>query len=254
VLAVPPPLPPGGIGDGFAEFNPNGTEPLPLTPDKCDQEDIVLATVDAKGFRALFGTPPPDPRLQNIPLRRVPVIVTFDGIRAEIPPMGNPPGGPFPPTKSEPNYQLTLGKWLSARGSVDMQCFPDGTAHVEARFHNLIENGIYSINSLGLTPQGPFAVPACGAPSHFVASSEGRGRFVRDCNFCPMDPTPDGSVTLFWTVFFHSDDDAGGSTVFRALETARFLDRDGSLFESLLTPGDIGHTVFNIPIAAPPLP
>src|SRR5262249_59095737 len=49
VLNVPPPLPdifPGGLDNGVAEFNPapNATEPFPLTPDKCDNKDILLAT------------------------------------------------------------------------------------------------------------------------------------------------------------------------------------------------------------------
>src|SRR5262249_644992 len=120
---------------------------------------------------------------------------------------------------------------------------------------NLIPNGVYSISSAWLNPsQGLVTAPFGGGPSAMVASSQGEGHFVRDLNFCPKDPAPDGTVLLFLTVFYRSDRDPAGATVFRVLDTAIFRDRDGSLFTSTLPPGINGHVQLTFGINAEPLP
>src|SRR5262249_39920910 len=156
--------------------------------------------------KVIVVLPEANPDLKNLPLREVPAMTTIDGFRLPLPAMGDVPADApqfilvytRQAVRSEPNFPITLGDWLQARGRMKIQCSSDdpahvGTAHVEAVFRKLLPNRLYSLNAIWLTPlpgtTNPTLVPLAfgGVPNAFMTDETGLARFERDLNLCPMD-------------------------------------------------------------------
>lgn len=252
---LPAPLQPTLHGTFVGEYNPapDAVDALPLTPTNCDDDILVATTVD-QVFNAAVGVPDADPRIKNIPLREVPIIVAPDGLRSAVPPLGAVPPNPFPPTKSNPNDPITLGAFLSARGHMTIKCKADGSASVKISFRNLIPNGVYSMWAAWKTTPpgapGPTLVPLPlgGVPNALVPDKHGRATFKRDLDLCPMDPAPDGSQLLFADLAYHSDSNLYGAVPEMPFNTVEFRAPDGTIFSSALTTGPVTHDQVGFPI------
>ena len=254
---IPAPLPTDLGGEFVGEYDPTpgAVDAIPLSATNCD-DDIVLSTYTDDVFLGTLGIPEADDRIVNLPLRNVPVNATPDGIRIALPPQGVLPPNPFPPTRSNPAGEITLGDWLDARGSMKLKCYSNGTAYVKIRFRNLIPNGIYSMWGLwATTPPGApgqtfVPLPFGGVPNGFVPNKRGRATFERKLAFCPLNTTPDGSSLLFVSTAFHSDGNLYGATPELPAVPIKFLDTDGTVFQSTLPPGVVDHDLMNFPINA----
>ncbi|MGH8593153.1 MAG: hypothetical protein ACREV3_04665 [Gammaproteobacteria bacterium] len=260
-FSLPPPFLPDFHGAFVGEFDPtpDAVAAIPLTPTNCD-DDILLATTTDPVFLGAAGLPDADPRIKNIPLRDALVIVTPDGVRASIPPLGALPPNPIPPVKSEPNDPITLGTWLKARGHMTITCKEDGSARVRARFEKLIPNGVYTMWGLWKTTPpgapGPMLVPfpLGGVPNSLVPDEDGDATFKRTLALCPMDSAPDGSQLLFAALAYHSDSSLYGGVTGLALGNVEFRAADGSTFTSNLAPGTIGSDQIEFPITVSRFP
>ncbi len=256
VLALPPPLPINFSGRFVGEHDPRpgATDALPLTPDNCDDPDILLASTTDPDLQAFAGFPDADPRVKNFPLRQTPIIVAPNGLRQSVPGPGVLPPNPFPPTRSAPNDPITLGQWLSVKSKMRIRCTDNGLAHVNAQFRNLIPNGVYSMWAVWLaTPPGApgqtiVPLPFGGVPNVVVADGRGRLTFQRELTICPFDRTPDGSELMFADLLYHSDGAAFGAVPEKPLDTVDFQLPDGSMVSTVLAGGIVTHDQVIFPI------
>jgi hypothetical protein len=247
-LPLPSPLPSTFHGAFIGEYDPDpgAIDAIPFTATNCNFDSLVATTTDPT-YRDAFGFPDPDPRLKNIPLRKVPTTVTFDDQRSELPPMGVLPPNPFPPTKNQSNESITLGNWLNARGRMKVICKKNGSATVEIQMKKLIPDSIYSAIAVWKTTP-PFLdnptvypLPFGGVPNIFVTDEWGNGIFKRRLAACPMDPTPDGSRLLFVDIGYHSSNTVSGAVPVPLFETKTFITSNGDKFSSALGPGTAAH-------------
>ena len=245
-------------GSFVGAFNSDGDDALPLTPENCD-DDTVLVTHTDDDFLAGLGLPEADVRILNIPLREVPINVAPFELRSAVPPSRVASPNPFPPTKSEPTTPIRLGGWLSTRGNMTIKCRDNGPAWVRISFENLIPNGIYTMWGLwGTTAPGApgpslVPVPFGGVPNAFVPGRGGRAVFTRRLPACPMDTTPDGSVLFFVSTAYHSDGSLYGATPELPFVEHQFVDANGNPFVSVLPPGVVDHDQMNFPINSVPI-
>ncbi len=197
-----------------AMFNPDGPDPIVLTPEVCaENPDGFLATWANPDFYAANGFPLPDPRLMNLLYSRLPIVIDPTGLRAFVP--DHLPGGPqpVPPTRSLPNEPDTLASFLDISGKMKLQCFGDGTAEIDIKGSGYSPNSVLTLWVIwenppdsGLPPILP--QPLGGAPNAVVADKNGKFKFARTLNFCPME-VQNGSVPLAIDIAKHLD---GGNT------------------------------------------
>lgn len=257
---LPAPLPPEAHFTFVGQYNPDSaaTDAIKLTSANC-QKDTVLATTTDPGFLAFWGFPDPDGKLRNVPLRDVRVIAGFDGVRTMLAPPGVFPANPLPPTKSNPNKPISLGDWFKVRSTLTLRCFADGKAAVKAQFQHLLPNGVYTMFGIWKTTLpgagSPTFLPIAfgGVPNVLVASPKGNASFTRDLDFCPKDPTPDGSVLMFVDLAYQADGHTYGAFPFTPQGTARFRTTAGENFESTLPPGVMTVVQVGFPITVEPL-
>ncbi len=116
-------------------FNPDGPNPLPLTPSTPDSA-VLASLVDVQGVglpQAIFQSA--DPTLVNVPLRDIQTWVLPPNLkkRAALPPhLAGPVTGP---TQAEPSGPITKGDWFEASGILKVDCAPEGNSvsiHVKA--------------------------------------------------------------------------------------------------------------------------
>ena len=253
---MPAPFPPDAHFTvlGAHDDNPNALNSIPLTPELCGQDDVLLATYSNAGLNALGGFPDADQRIKNVPLREVQVKAFPDGTRLTLPSMDMTNGNPFPPTKSEPNDAITVDQWFAARGEMVFRCYPDGTAKIEARFRNLIPNGVYGLYATWLTiPPGevnPTFVPLAfgGVPNMMIPDEKGRAHFKRTFSYCPMNNAPDGSFIMFINAGYHADGIPGGVMPQTILEQGKFTSEHGEVFFSAKPPGTVTIPHVQFPI------
>lgn len=190
--------------------------------------------------------PPPDVRLENIPLRDVPKVGGafsggLTGLRMLVPPAGAAPADPFPVYLNEPSGPITVGQWADADGLLAYSCKPDGSSVLAATFGELIPNGLYSLWGIWRTPVpgggGIADVPAPlgGVPNVVTANKFGSATIVRELPFCPSEETADGSLLLWATLAFHSDSAIYGGIPDAGAMNVTFVEEDGTQFESPLS-------------------
>jgi len=230
---------PGGPSSAFsALFNPDGPDPIELTPEVCDENpDGVLASWANPAFYAANGFPLPDSRLLNVPYERTPIVIDPSGLRAFVP--DHEPGGPqpVPPTRSLPNEPDTLASFLAVGGRMKLECLDDGTAQIAIRGHGYAPNSLLTVWVIwenppdsGLPPLLP--QPLGGAPNSVVANEKGRFRFQRTLNFCPME-TQNGSTPLGIDIAKHVDGNAYAGVPDIPLAVVSVVDpADGQIFVS----------------------
>ena len=245
-LPAPGSLPPTFHATTLGEYDPGGALPIPISPTNCN-DDIVVTTNTDLNFLTAVGLPDIDSRLKNIPLREVPVISNPDGSRSAVPALESVPGNALPPTKSNPNYTITLGDWLDARGWMSLRCKADGTARVKLKFKNLIPNGVYSLwglwNTLrpGAVNTRITPVPLGGIPNVMIPDRKGKATFVRELASCPKDVTANGSIMMFIDLAYHSDNNVSGAFPQIGGTPTKFKMADGTVFSSPLVPGAVTH-------------
>jgi len=249
-LPLPSGLPPTLRATNLGQYNPGGVLPFPLSASNCSDDIIVTTTTDLD-FLAAAGIPDVNPGLKNIPLRQNFVITGQDGSRSMVPSIRQVPGNALPPTTSNPNYQITLGKWLSAKGRIHIECKSNGKATLEASFKNLIPNGVYSMWGVWTTPPpGPpiVPVPLGGIPNALVPDRHGEASFYRELASCPLDVTQDGSTMMFITLAYHSDSDLNGANPELGAVPTTFTPSVGSPFTTTIVPGVATHDAMEFPI------
>lgn len=183
---------PGGStgSDLVAEFNPDGVEPLPLSP--ATPRDSLVATTTSDSA---------DPSLWNLPLRQVPTNISSDGNeRASLP--GQLSADTFAFNQAEPAEPITFDDWLEAEGRLRFRCHQDGTATADVRVQNLIPNRIFTLWAV-FGEAG--AIPFGGAPNVIMTDEFGDGRFHRRLNFCPSQQADNGDQLDFIVVVLHTD-------------------------------------------------
>ena len=112
--------------------NTDGTDPIPLTPEICEENpDSLLATWANPDFYIPNGFPLPDPRLLNVPYNQVPVVVNEAGLRAQVLDEDDPEvTRPLPPVRSIPNEADTIESFTGVSGRSVIKCFENGDAQV----------------------------------------------------------------------------------------------------------------------------
>lgn len=254
------PLPAEAHFTFLGQFNPdpNAVDAIPLTTANCVPETLLATTTD-KGFQGFFGFPDADPRLKNRPLREVPVGNGLDGVRGALPEMGEFPANPLPPVRSVPNDPIKLGDWFKAKGYLKISCNRDGSANVKAKFENLIPNGVYTMFGIwktvlpGSTQTTFLPVAFGGFPNLVAVNGEGEGAFERTLDYCPKDPSPDGSVLMFVDLAYHADGAPHGGFPFTPAGTSTFRNADGSTFESTRPAGIATFVQMGFPVTVEPL-
>lgn len=203
--------------DSLGEYNPDDSDPIPLTPETPDS--AMLATrVDPN---APFAGQSIDPGLINVPLGAVQTWTsftpTFDlSTRETLPPHLDAPVFPgvslAEPNEPEP---ITLGDWFVADGTMVIKCDDHGN-RVRIRVRGLLPHRLYTIWTLWFTP-GPqpaiFPQPLGGVPNAYVTDNRGRATYERELNFCPptvAETGIDGSILISIDTHLHSDHTAYG--------------------------------------------
>lgn len=251
-LPLPAALPPTFKATNLGEYNPGGALPFTLTDANCRNEIIVATTTDQE-FLTAVGIPDSNIGLKNLPLRQNFVITGQDGSRSQLLALNQVQGNALPPTKSNPNNPITLGQWLDARGNITIRCPAFGRASIEARFRNLIPNGVYTMWGVWTTqPPGPpiVPVPLGGVPNALVPDRAGNASFFRELAACPKDVTPDGSLMMFITLAYHSDNDLNGANPELGAIPTTIQPANGPAFISTFVPGVATHDAMEFPINA----
>ncbi len=239
----------------LGEYNPQtgASDAIKLSAANCDPGILLATTVDPN-FQAFFGFPDPDPQLKNLPLRQVWTVAGLDGVRSPLPVFGTVPPNPLPPTGNFSNKPITLGDWLKAKAKLKIRCLQDGGAKVEASFNRLVPNGLYGMYGIWKTKlpgstQPTFLPVAFGGFPHLVtANGKGEADFIRQLNYCPKDPTPDGSVLMLIDLAYHADGISHGAFPFTPAGAVQFRAADGSVFESTEPPGTVTHVQIGFPV------
>lgn len=252
---LPAPFPPDLHFTVSASLNPEpGAEDgIELSPSHCDS-DLILATHSNLMLNDLAGLPDAHPRMKNIPLHQVPVKATLEGVRMFLPDESMSNGNPFPPTRSLPNDPITLGQWMKGRGSMTIHCYADGSANINVKFRNLIQNGVYSlvatwITTLPGTTETTFApLPFGGIPNEIIADSHGYSAMKRNLSHCPMDDAPDGSSIMFVDLGYHMDGSTKGVFPQTSNDVEKIMFPDGEMVESLIPPGILTAPHIGFPI------
>jgi hypothetical protein len=185
-------------------YNPNGPEPLLLTPNS--PPSTVLATAVDLGFLDVFGVKPEevDPSLLNVPLRDVLVISDFTGAK-------RPLRDHRASTQMDPGRSIsfagpiTLGQWLKAKGTGTITCPPKFLPKVDLAMEGLIPHGLYTAWGGMLTDLGPRPIALGGVPNSFVADEKGRATFSARLNYCPLALRPGELPLSFIDILYHPD-------------------------------------------------
>lgn len=222
-----------------AMFNPDGPDPIPLTPEICaDNPDGLLATWANPDFYAANGFPLPDPRLLNVLYSRVPVVIDPSGLRADVPDQGPGVPQPVPPTRSLPNEPDTIASFIGVSGKMKLQCHGDGTADIRLQGSGYSPNAVLTFWIIWLNPPDSglppiLPQPLGGVPNHVVADKNGKFKFDRELGFCPME-IQNGSTPLAIDVAKHLDGgNSYGGVPEVPLQTISFIDPDtGEIFTS----------------------
>jgi hypothetical protein len=185
-------------------YNPAGPDPLPLTPDS--PLSSILATAVDPDFLAVFGVKleDVDPSRINVPLRDIPVISDFTGVKQPL--RDHRTVGQMHASRSVSIADpITLGQWMKAGGSGSITCPPKHSPRVELSMHGLIPHGLYTAWGGMLTTLGPRPIALGGVPNAFVADESGNAKFSARLNYCPMALRPGELPLSFIDILYHAD-------------------------------------------------
>ncbi|MBL4774344.1 MAG: hypothetical protein JKX98_12435, partial [Alcanivoracaceae bacterium] len=124
-------------------FNPNGPA-LPIGSDT--SPSALMASYAAPDvYLAFFGVE----NAQNIPSQNIlfadfPHMVTHDSQLGTLPQMSENPDW-FGKSNGAKNRGLTVGDWLSAKGSMKFKCNRNESAFYEVTASNMIPGGLYTV-------------------------------------------------------------------------------------------------------------
>ena len=211
---APPPAQLIGF-DALGEYDPNGTDPIPLSMSTPD--NAILATyLDSFFLQPQFS--PVEPELLNIPIRDVATWTISDLMTREIVPP-HLESDVLDITQAEPDGELpiTFGQWQEASGKLTIKENQDG-ARIKIRVNNLIPRRLYTVWALWFVmpddaPPFLFPQPLGGLPNAYVTSSKGNAVFRRQLNFNPIEEAQtegDGKVLIAIATHLHSDHIAYG--------------------------------------------
>ncbi|WP_278261701.1 hypothetical protein [Nocardia sp. AG03] len=118
---------------------------------------------------------------------------------------------PIPDLRPEDGRKLTepvtLGRWLEARGTLDVSLGDDErSAHFAFEFTGLIPDSLYTVMSLrsgDLNPESPTRPGPLGVPNVFISAPDGTGTYRATLPNPFPDPTTPGanrviSVVVLW--------------------------------------------------------
>jgi hypothetical protein len=220
-----------------AGFNPNGTQPIPLTSSSAP--GTVLASTADPFILQVLGIPPAsvDPSRLNVRLNDVGVITSTTGARTAV--RGHLSAGQLEPSRAGACGPITLGQWLKARGKARIRGSGRDAPFVELKFSELIPRGLYSVWQVLAGPQGPVALPLGGVPNVVVTDDRGRGQFSARLNFNPLSPQAGEVPLVIIEVVYHSDGAVYGAVP--ELQLAGF------------PPGLVTHSHLEFPVTAQPV-
>jgi hypothetical protein len=189
--------------ENVAAYNPNGSEPVPLTPRT--RQSAQLATFVDPDFLSLIGRTPADvnPETINVRINDVPINVSPAGDQ-RIPVKSEPDASPGEPSHVPPGQHIRLSDWTRAQGTASIRC-EGNSAHVVLNLSDLIPNRLYSVWAILGDEAGLAPLPLGGVPNAVVTSSSGYARFSRTLNYCPTDRIPEDRPLLLIDVVLHSD-------------------------------------------------
>ncbi|GAB4194855.1 MAG: hypothetical protein Tsb002_26760 [Wenzhouxiangellaceae bacterium] len=206
----------GDFGYNFLYgYNPNGDEPLSLTPDS--PMNTLLASGSDPVFEAFLGVTPNDIDLDkaNIPIRDIPMLVSPFGDRIGLPPVQDLLPGEN--GLAEPNQAITLGRWLQASGRMISICYTDGTSDVTVWFRRLMPHGLYTLwLSLNVDTDGNGqgdllgGRPMGGVPNVIAADPSGGAVYQRHLDYCLQDDQEVKAITAI----YHADGMVTGASPF----------------------------------------
>ncbi len=252
---MPPPFPPNLSFTTLGAYNNDefAIDALPLNSEICKNRETVLATHTDQLLNQLAGYTDADTRLKNVPLHQVQIKASPTGVRTVLPMMGETVGNPFPPVRIAIK-PIKIKDWFNAKGRMNINCYEDGSAQIKAKFSNLMPNGVYSLIGTWKTiPPGEtqpiFAALALGgSPAIVIADEKGRSRITRHLNFCPKDPTLDGSILMFIDLGYHMDGAPNGVLPSLFDQIDFFTSIDNEVFPSTKPPGIVTSPAVGFPI------
>jgi hypothetical protein len=196
-------------------YDPNNTEPMHV--DETTPDSALLSTIVDPTFLIVAGATPADvdPSWVNVPLRNIPVNIDFALVTKQAIPGTMETAVPIQQSQSEPSFPITLGQWMSARGTAKIVCDHDG-ADVMLDLRSLLPNRMYDVwATLGLPRDGSsnkfFPIPLGGVPNVFVTDKHGNAVFKRWINFCPMSPETTNRPVLTINVQWHGNEQNYGA-------------------------------------------
>lgn len=180
-----------------AQYNPGG-EAIPI--DEPTRASTLLATFLDPEWIQGFGFPEffLDIAKSNIPMRDIPIRIDSTGVN-KMPLKSISEVGQMDVGHAEPNYPITLGDWLRARGEMSFTCFNGEQANVDARFSGLLPNRVYTLREWFRPGTEFIAVPGVfgGAPASFVSDEYGNGEYKARLPFCPPMSADETDHLLF---------------------------------------------------------
>ena len=136
-------------------------------------------------------------------------MVTHDSQLGTLPQMSENPDW-FGKSNGAKNRGLTVGDWLSAKGSMKFKCNRNESAFYEVTASNMIPGGLYTVWGFYFDQDVGSLMPdfAFGGTSAnvFTADRNGKINGARDLNFCPQKVTiSDRYVPVNMFLVYHPD-------------------------------------------------
>ena len=239
---------------GELNTSEGATDVIPLTADNCVPETVLATTTDPV-FLALNQGEDTDTRLKNLPLRDVPVYVDRTGLRTLIE-RNSDSVNPYPVRYvGDTSEDITLGQWLSAKGTMDIVCHSNSSSTINASLTKLIPDSLYTIWGWykaippGATEPTFVVLPLGGVPNTVITNKKGKSsKFNRSLSYCPTNITEDGSELLAVVVTWHPDGAVYGATPSIDFVRGNYLDTNGQTIETTFPVGIVGQDQVIFPV------
>jgi len=189
------------------------TEALEITPETSMNLPVVTIYSDStKEFIMSLGIDL-DPSLTpdtefNVPIAQA-FTMTSSGSRTQLQTIGSDIHK-FTPVQNR-SEDITLADWNKAKGRMLLSCKGDGSGYVRLLADGLVPNGVYTtwqvfaVTDAPDGQQGPIPMtfsPMGGLDNTLVADSNGRAKFKRSLNYCPLERE---NPLMYVSLFLHWD-------------------------------------------------